>query len=240
MKKYILIATLLSSYAFSQTINDYKYAVVPAKFIFFKESNKYNLNVLTKVFFTEFGFETYLDSEKMPSAIVNQNCSKVFVDVLENNSMFLTKITVVLKDCQNKILFTSAEGRSKEKEYKVAYNEALRMALKSFDKSIYKYNGKQEQLVQNITTVEKSDEKIVDTNVKIAEKLSIENITNGYLVIDSESSTVVLKLLKTADPNLFIAQSKLKNGLVSKKENQYIFEYYENNKLVSEILMIKL
>ena len=52
MKKVLLllIATLSLS-GFSQTINDYQYVIVPAKFDIFKEkeNDKYRLNTTTKL-----------------------------------------------------------------------------------------------------------------------------------------------------------------------------------------------
>ena len=43
--------------------------------------------------------------------------------------MFITKINFELKDCANKIIYTSIQGSSKEKEYQKSYNESFRMAL---------------------------------------------------------------------------------------------------------------
>ena len=47
MKKYIiLLVVLASSFGFSQTINDYKYAIVPSKFTFLKEKDLWAVVVL--------------------------------------------------------------------------------------------------------------------------------------------------------------------------------------------------
>ena len=131
MKKVILLLWLISSVSFAQDLNQYKYVSVPAKFSFLKEKNQYNLNLLSKMYMQQFGFETYFDTDEVPKDFLENNCNKLYLDVLENNNMFSTKLTVVLKDCKGKVLFTSKEGENKEKDYKLSYNLALREALNS-------------------------------------------------------------------------------------------------------------
>jgi hypothetical protein len=77
----------------------------------------------------------------LPYEIADFKCDKVYVEVTENNNLFVTRLTVLFKDCKNSLLFSSEEGMSREKEFSVAYNEVLRNAFKSFDKLNYKYNS---------------------------------------------------------------------------------------------------
>ena len=143
MKKYFLLILLfVSSFGFTQALNNYKYAIVPSKFGFLKETDQYRLNTFTKMFMEKYGFITYLDTDNQPKEVANENCNKVYVDVLSNGSLFTTKLTVVLKDCSNNIVFKSIEGKSREKVYQKAYNQALREAFDSFEKLAFKYNGK--------------------------------------------------------------------------------------------------
>ena len=112
MKKVLSIIALLvlTSNVVAQDLNNYNYALVPSKFSFSREKDDYRLNTLSKMFMQKYGFESYLDSEILPSEFAADNCNKVYVDVVENNSMMMTKIKVVLKDCFNQVLFTSEEG----------------------------------------------------------------------------------------------------------------------------------
>ena len=143
MKKFFfLVALFVSSFGFSQAANNYKYAIVPSKFSFLKEADQYKLNTLTKMFMEKYGFITYFDTDILPKEVANENCNKVYVDVLSNGSLFTTKLTVLLKDCRNNIFFKSVEGKSPEKSYQKAYNHSLREAFYSFEKLAYKYNGK--------------------------------------------------------------------------------------------------
>ncbi len=67
MKKTLLIFTLLfSAIGFAQSINDYKYVIVPKKFEWLKEENKYNLNSLTKMMFEKQGWQVFYSDDKLP------------------------------------------------------------------------------------------------------------------------------------------------------------------------------
>jgi len=73
---------------------------------------------------------------------MDYNCNKVFVDVIEDNTVFKTAIKVEFKDCKNVVLFTTDFGETREKSVAKAYNDALQLSLKSFDKAKYKFSGK--------------------------------------------------------------------------------------------------
>jgi hypothetical protein len=239
MKKYLFLLFVLTSYnGFSQSVNDYKYAIVPSKFSFLKEQNQYRLNMLTKMLMEKYGFVTYFDTDVLPTEIANQNCNKVFVDVLKESNMFITKLTVVLKDCKNNILYTSTEGKSREKEYQVAYNQALREAFNSFDILGYKYNGEnvidipQKQKTEAIVQVP------VDENEDYVILLSAQPIINGYLLIGLEDK-IYMKILKTSNKDYFIATKGTISGILFLKDHQWVFEYYQGEKLVSKKIEVK-
>ena len=229
MKKYIiLLLVLFSSLGFSQTINDYKYAIVPSKFSFLKEKNQYRLNLLTKLLMEKYGFVTFFDTDILPSEVAENNCNKVFVDVLSNGNMFVTKLSVVLKDCKNTVLFTSLEGKSQEKDYLISYNQALREAFNSFDALHYKYND---------SDVSKISNTINDVNLsQIA--LFAQPIVNGFQLIDS-TPKVIMKIYKTSSPICFIANKNNIQGVLISKDNQWFFEYLYNSNLVSEKVEVK-
>lgn len=242
MKKILVLFVLISSYAFSQSVNDYQYVIVPVKFDFLKKENEYGLNTLTKLLLQKYGFKAYLSTEEIPSNIESQRCNFLYADVTENNGIMITKVKLALKDCTEKVLFETQLGGSREKEYAAAYNSALRDAGKSFDNLGYKYNGKSELHDEGVKQIlsEKSEPIIKDNEIEIGEinlissnKLVTETIENGFLLLDSTTSNNVLKILKTSDESLFIATSKTINGVVIKKGKDIFFEYYQDKKLVS-------
>lgn len=252
MKKIFLVVLFISAFGFSQNLNHYKYALVPAKFNFLKEANQHNLNVMTKLFMEKYKFETYLDNEVFPEDFAKDNCNKIFVDVLDNSTMFTTRVTVVIKDCKNTILFTSTEGKSKEKEYKAAYNQALRMAFDSF--TILKTHSY--QLTQKSLEMIGEPSKIVVVNEIIFNPKSEDNkyttltsnvvfgqyfakpIANGFQIINSESE-IIYKIFNTSTKDFFIAIKDNKNGVFFLRNTNWYFEFYEQGKLISEMVSVK-
>lgn len=239
MKKLILIAFLFSiHFSNAQALNQYKYALVPSKFSFLSEKDQYRLNTYTKLFMEKYGFTAYLDTDVLPDDVLTDNCNKVYVDVIKSSTLFVTKLSVVLKDCRNNVLFTSSEGKSKEKEYKVAYMEALRDAFKSFETLNYKYS-----LVE-ITSVPAKLETPVPT-IKLTEStegnervLYAQPISNGYQLVDA-TPKVMLKIYKTSVANVFIALQGTTQGILILKDNKWFFEYYDDEKLISESVNVK-
>ena len=135
-----LIAVFICNMAKAQTnINDYKYVIVPNTFDFLKEPDQYRLNTLTKLLFEKHGFTTIMEKDTFPDEVITNGCLALHADVLKEPGVFNSKLKVALKDCQNNMVFVSNIGKSKEKDYVVAYNLALREAFKSFDTFKYQY-----------------------------------------------------------------------------------------------------
>ena len=250
MKKALfLILFLASSLGFAQSVNDYKYAIVPSKFEFLKDKDQYRLNTLTKMLMEKYGFITYFDTDILPTEVAENNCNKVYVDVQNTGNMFSTKLIVVLKDCKNAILFTSLEGKSREKEYQVAYNQSLREAFSSFDKLEYKFSGIQKGRSEEVANykmitkdstlkIQENGIIIVESDLEFENILVAETIKLGFLLIDPTTSTIVLKLYKTTNENVFIANSNSINGVVIKKGQEIFFEYYQDKLLISKKLNV--
>ena len=237
----MLILILFSYFGYSQNLNSYKYALVPSKFSFLKEKNQYNLNVLSKMYMQQLGFETYFETDQAPKDFLENNCNKVYFDVLENNNMFATKLTIVLKDCRGKIVYTSIEGTNKEKEYRISYNLALREALKSMNEIQYKYNNEQlndEKTVTKVVANEFQSQSINLDSQNIVQ-LYAQPILNGFQIIDSEPK-VIFKIYKTSTKEVYIAYKGNLQGIMISKNNECVFEYYQNEKLITEKVNISL
>lgn len=251
MKKILLILVLLVSVtAFSQSVNDYQYVIVPSKFNEFKENDKYHLNTSVKLLLQKYGFKSFLSTDSIPLEIVNSNCNKLYADIERVNNLLSTKVKIVLKDCKEKILYETAYGKSNEKELVIAYNMALREAAKSFDKLNYKYNGKN-GIAPEVTISEKITDKTQSLDIikstPTSSQIPTDNaetfyfaqpIANGYQIVDTEPK-VIMKLFNTSQKNVFMGVKGDINGTVILKNGQWFFEYYENGKLVSELLKLK-
>lgn len=247
MKKNFLILLLLVSGLLSaqKSINDYKYVIVPTKYDFLDEENMYRLNTMTKFNLTKIGFTAFYTNEDLPVEIINDRCSKLYVNVEKVKAFLSTKLIITFKDCQNNVIYTSGEGRSKEKEYKVAYPEALNAAFETLNLMKYSYNGKNGGGISNTsakTAVAKAKEADVpksSPNIdETKDYLYAQPIANGFQLVD-KTPKVVLKIYKTSQPDYFTAQSETKNGAVIKKDGEWILEYYKDERPVSEKLLIK-
>lgn len=120
-------------------LNDYKYIIVPKNFKGFKDENQYKTSTLLKYLFTNKGFETYYEDD-LPSDLNSNRCLGLLVQLDHKTSMFVTKASIILEDCNANIVYKSLEGRSKEKDYISSYKEAIEMAFASINSLAYKYN----------------------------------------------------------------------------------------------------
>jgi hypothetical protein len=236
MKKTLLLFTLLfSAIGFAQSINDYKYVIVPKKFEWLKEENKYNLNSITKMMFEKQGWQVFYADEKLPDELALDKCKALYGDVENDSNLLMTSLIITLKDCQGKTVFTSQKGKSKEKSYQKAYYEAMRESSQSVNQLNYKYSGKNSTVATTIPTAQKAATPVTVNNDN---QLFAQPIANGYQLVDS-TPKVILKIYKTSQQDSYTAVSEDKNGVVFKKGNDWVFEYYKNDQLVSEKLNIK-
>jgi hypothetical protein len=239
----LLIFALLTISAYSQnTINNYKYVIVPEKFDFFKTENQYGLNSSTKALLEEKGFTAFLGSNGLPPEVVANPCSALRADLDEKNGLFVTSLTLLLKDCQGNIIFKGKEGKSREKEFQLAYDEALRNAFASLKD--YKYDGTTFTKTQPATVAPATSPTPAATQAPPATAMEItgtlyaQATSNGYQLVDTVPRKV-LTLLKTSTPDYFIAEAGANNGVVFKRNEEWFFEYYKDNKLVSQKLQIR-
>lgn len=245
--KIVLLFVLMSGYAFSQSINNYEYVIVPLKFADFKDPNKYSLNFNTKLLLQKYGFKAYMASDSIPNEIINAQCRKLYADIVKDNSILTTKIKLVIKDCKDKIVYETQFGKSMEKNLNRAYNEALREAGKSFDKLNYKYNGKNDIEIEATEVkpkpfVVKAENQTVTTvspsNSSSESFFFAQPTADGFQVVNNEPR-VIMKMFNTSEKNVFLATKEGKSGLVLSKNGKWFFEYQENGKLVSEPINLK-
>ncbi len=260
MKKQLLLLLLLvSSFGFAQTLNDYKTVIVPLKFDFLKTENQYRMSTLSKFNLNKVGFDVFYSNEVVPNSI--NRCAVLNYDIVKENGFLTTKLYVTFKDCYGKIVFQSEIGLSREKDFQAAYNEALNKAFESVYALEYQYNGgmntvaeekvaKVEKFVQpaKIEKIDKVETVVAvggssvvtpNTTVESNQILFAQPLAGGnYQLIDSTPS-IIMKIYKTSDVNSFIAQKGNLQGVLVKKNNEWFFEYYDNDQLVSEKINVK-
>lgn len=246
MKKLVFVFILFSTVAFSQNINNYKAVIIPLKYDFLKSENQYRLATLTKLNLQKAGFVAFYSNEDIPSEYKDR-CSLLTVDVKKESGFLMTKLAVVFNDCFGKLVYQSEMGKSKLKEYEAAYSEALNDAFRSINALNYKYElnqspSKQLTQVSPVDTVNSSISSsatvVQDSPNTNAELLYAQATPTGYQLVDA-SPKVVFKLNKTSVPTLYTAIKDNRQGVLIQKENQWFFEYYENDKLFSELVRVK-
>lgn len=245
----------VSAYA-QNTINNYKYVLIPERFDFSREDNQYGLNTLAKMLLEEKGFTAYFDNTELPKELAGNKCDALKAEVTQRKALFATNLTLVLKDCQGNIIFKSKEGKSREKEFNTSYNMALRDAFASLKDEPYTYNGTTHTRTEVVATPAPAPAAAAPVPAPVpvasapapapatpavkdaAGTLYAQAIANGYQLIDT-APKIVLTLLKTSVQDCFIAENGAVHGVVVKRNGDWYFEHYKDNQLVAEKLLIK-
>jgi hypothetical protein len=244
MKKLVavLLAASFAVVAHSQTtINSYKYVLVPQRYDFLKSDNQYGLNSLSKTMLEGVGFNTYMADETLPAELAINKCNALKAEVVERKKFLTTCLTLLLKDCQGNVVYKSVEGKSTEKEWDAAYREALLNAFSSLRSAQYKYDSTKAPQLMGTGVVAVPAAAVVGTPAMVTENSNVlyaQATTNGYQLIDM-SPKKVMTLLKTSQQDSFIADDGVAKGIVFKRNSEWFFEYYKDEKLVSQKLNIK-
>jgi len=168
MKNLISALFLFGSFlALGQTtLNEYKYIIVPKKFDGFRNENQYQTSTIIKHLFSQKGYNVVYD-DALPNDLNSNRCLGLTTALDDDSSMFSTKVILHLKDCNGAVVMSTMQGKSKEKDYKMAYTEAIKEAFRSFDIISYSYKPKNEEQDQ-VTLNFKNDVKKLEKETRVA------------------------------------------------------------------------
>jgi len=227
--KNILVTLSLATIGFTSAQNK-TVLVVENNLANFETYNKYNLNENTKLFLESEGFTVYNEKD-LPEDIKNNRCSAYYINYTEDSGIFTTGLMLHVKDCHGKIIYTSELGKTREKDYRVAYREAFRNTAKNF------------QLTKNTipfdTTNSISKEQNTNVLASTTDKNNLvfsfaENVLQGEL--KDLNDKVLYKLTKTSVDNLYMASNQYVDGIIYLKEGKWYFEFTKNGeKIIEEI-----
>ncbi len=248
--KLILVILFLTTVVSAQnkTINSYKYVIVPEKFDFLKEPDKYQTSSLTKFLFNKEGFTALMSNEKHPEDFISNRCNALTARVKDNSGMLTTKLVIELLDCYNKPVFISKEGKSKQKDYKRAYHEAIRKAFESIKALNYTYKEVKQKTIQEPLQSEvkvKQPKQVTEPMLpKLVSSANNDNlamlysqaVSNGYQLVNTKPE-IVFVVLKTSHPNTFIIKGK--DGVFYKKDDIWVAEYYKGDTITTEMYQVK-
>jgi len=255
-KNFLFLMLFIASYSFSQSVNDYKGVIIPMKYEFQKSDNQYRLQTITKLNLQKAGFQAFYANETIPAEFTDR-CSLLYVDVKKQNSFLVSKLYITFKDCYGAMVFQSTFGISREKEWETSYSEALNEAFKSVYALNYKYNGNTNFSPKSIVVPQSVPVPVTPAAVvpevavpviaipvarnsenKSTGLLYAQPTSYGYQLIDSEPK-VVMKVYKTSNPASYMATKGSVQGVLVSKDNQWFFEFYQNDQLISEKIDVK-
>ncbi len=234
MRKLFFISSILFLFMpkdlRAQELNNYKYVIVPKKFGFLAEPDKYQLNSMTVFLFNKYGFEAIMEGEALPEDLKKNPCSALHADVLSDSGMFsmITKVKVVLKNCTQQTLFESKEGRSKQKEYKFSFQEALRDAFTSIEMLNYKYEPASEEIIES----EEKPELITNINAAYTfenQEYILSKKEEHWILKRPEVEKPVAFLYKTHTTNFVFRSEEITGTAYFDNQENLVVEYFDEN-----------
>ncbi len=124
LKKIQIALCLLLGFGINaQTLNNYQYVVVPEQFEFQKRPHQYDVNKLTQFLFNKYKFRALIKGDPFPDGVTICDVLQV---TAKGGGFIKTTVALSLADCNGKLVYTSPEGVSRNKDYKKAYHEAIR------------------------------------------------------------------------------------------------------------------
>ena len=240
----LFLLLLISTSIFSQEVNleKYQYIIVANKFDFLKKIDQYQTSSLTKFLLEKKGFKDFLEDETIPEELVNNRCLSLLARVIDESSILTTKNRIQLEDCYGKIVYTSDVGKSKQKVYKKAFQEAIRKAYESMEDFEYSYNANAAIIDTKNTTTAVSSAVIATqastntSNNTTIDVLYAQSVENGFQLVNTKPE-VVYVILKTSSKDRFIIKGK--SGSITKKNDVWVAEFYEDGKLQVKEYQIK-
>lgn len=158
-------------------IGEYDFIEVSDRFEFVTGDNTYQLSDMMVYYFEKKGIKAYRQQDSPNVA----KCDALYADIEKGTSILSSKLAIVIKDCNDTVVFRSKEGKSKVKAYAKAYPDALRTAFSTFAKSDIK-----------ILDVSKA----VVSDTKEVKDTSMDNVV--VTVTDTQKEAVLIKVEETA------------------------------------------
>jgi len=224
--------------AAQKKIGDYTYIVVPQQYEFLKGKDTYRLNTFTRYELKQFGYQAVF-AEELPGNI--GRCDVLYLDAEGKGGLVVyTKITVMLKDCNGFEIFRTKEGKSKEKEYKPAYLEAMKKALASFEfleDEISKSSEVTTDSRKVIPFVKDTVSTIANTTNKVDVAKTVDGQTKAtysykdFKIVALENDFMVMQkdenlgtLIPTSQKGTYIVNTKAFTGMARQMPDGFVIE----------------
>ena len=245
----ILIFIIFQTSLYAQTdLNQYKYVSVPDRFDFMKTNDQFQMSSLTQFLLTKKGFTVLESIENYPSDLAANSCLLLDVNVEKIKGFLKTKLEVQFINCKKEVVFRSAIGTSKEKDFKMAYHQAIRAAFDSME--VLNYNYEESAAIDISAPIETSTTVLPKPSVQTPSapivvasvdpvdlpelpKTLIVSTAYGYDITDA-NGRVLYSIYQTMEEGIFIID-KLP-GIAYKRGKRWVREYVLEKKMVIEPL----
>ncbi|MEO1487128.1 MAG: hypothetical protein AAFU57_15380 [Bacteroidota bacterium] len=194
MKKHwllLIVFTTLFSVSGNSQFTDYKYIIIPKQFDAYDAQNKHQTSTLIKFLLKQRGFNSVYD-DVMPNDLLMNRCLGLEADIEDNSTLFATKVIILFKNCRGEEIFRTMEGRSKAKDFKTGYREALAEAAESLDGMPNEYTGASKS-TETLTLNFKDDVKQLSEEKKQEMVVEQKNTTEEqvYKAVEIKDSNLV-------------------------------------------------
>jgi hypothetical protein len=236
MKNFSILALVFLSITSFAQLN--KAIIISNKYEFQKEKNTYNINTMLKAILVSNSYQVFFDDEELPVEIAQNKCNALTGVLIDNSNLLVRKIKFQIRDCQNNLLFETAEVKTREKDIQNAYIEIIKLLspeLKKYDTTIIQ--EKEVVATSELVDVPKISEFKTYLNCKLKQTFG-----NPQAEVTDSNDNILLSLQKTKNPNVFIAVStnlisiskENITGVFTKTGNKGVFEYYLNYEYMVE------
>jgi hypothetical protein len=236
MKNFAILVLVL--FSINLVAQQNKVIIISNKYEFQKEKNTYNINTMLKAILVSNNYQVFFDDEELPFEIAQNKCNALTGVLIDNSNLLVRKIKFQIRDCQNNLLFETAEVKTREKDIQNAYIETIKLLspeLKKYDATVIQ--EKEVVATEELVDVPKISEFKTYLNCKLKQTFG-----NPQAEVTDSNDNILLSLQKTKNPNVFIAvntnvintNKEFVTGIFTKTGNKGVFEYYLNYEYMVE------
>ena len=213
-------------------LDQFKYFIVPTYFNGFDSADKYQLNSLTYFLFKKNNFEVLKETDSKPSDLSKSPCLGGLLRLVKHKGgIFKTKVSFDIIDCNNQVVFKSDIGESREKDFKVAYHQALRNTFECINNEDYSYSSVIHS-DQDLHVISNTIESNIQNEIYYAQK-----IPNGYQLVDTKPS-IFCKMYETDTENVYLVEGK--SAMIKKENSNWIYSFLnKDGKTEKRTIIIK-
>lgn len=212
--------------------SDFEYVVVPVKYDFLFEEDQFQVNSLTKFLFNKYGFNAFY-AKDLPNV---DRCAGLYANVIRDNGFVWTKLTVEIRDCKDKLIFRSIEGRSKIKDYGKAYHEALRICFESI--AALEVQQPEPTILVNIERKKPVEEPVVE--IKEDEVYAYQDyqlrVGPDKAIKVFQKDQEIGSLVATSKEDIFMVRTDNFYGVAYKTENGFTIEREKEGQTEPEVI----